>query len=65
MWKVVYIAKNKEDMKKAKTLLENAGFLVQEKEVSSGAKKSTQELCVPFSEAEEACELIYNNITNI
>ena len=35
MWKVVYIAQNKESMKRAKLLLEKNGFLVQVKEVNS------------------------------
>jgi len=65
MWKVVYIAQNKESMKRAKLLLEKNGFLVEVKQVNSGAKNSISELCVPFSEAEEAYELIYNNMNNI
>lgn len=62
MWKVVYIAQNREAMQKAKSFLEANGFLVQTKMVNPGAKGQSYELCVASSEAEEAYEIICNHM---
>lgn len=57
MWKVVYIVPSEENALKLKEMLTVNGFLVQVK--SSGSKHNKAfEICVPFSEAEDAYEVL-------
>lgn len=57
MWKVVYIAPTEEATQRIKKLLEENGFLVQLK-TSGGRHNKAFEICVPFSETEDACEVL-------
>ena len=63
MWKVVYIAQTKENAQEIKELLTNNGFLIQMN--VAGAKKGGQggayEISVPYSEAEDAYEVLCDN----
>lgn len=57
MWKVVYIAQNAHSADKIKQLLTENGFLIQMKSVG-GRHKDSYEISVPFSEAEDAYEVL-------
>jgi predicted ArsR family transcriptional regulator len=60
MWKVVYIAQSHEAASKIKQLLAENGFLTQiSKENSRG--QGVYEISVPFSETEEAYEVLCCN----
>lgn len=63
MWKVVYIAQTKETAQEIKKLLTENGFLIQMN--LAGAKRGGQggayEISVPFSEAEDAYEVLCEN----
>lgn len=56
MWKVVYIAQSEAHAQKIKQLLMDNGFLVQVK--ASGGKHKSYEIQIPFSEAEDAYEVL-------
>lgn len=57
MWKVVFIAQSEEHAKKIKEMLTANGFLIQVKS-SGGKHNKAYEICVPYSEAEDAYEVL-------
>ena len=57
MRKVVHIAHSEDSAKKIKDMLTANGFLVQLKG-EGGKNKKAYEICVPFSEAEDACDVL-------
>jgi hypothetical protein len=64
MWKVVYIAQNKDVLARAKAALEANSFLVQVREVAAGNRGCSYEICVPVSESQEAYEVICSIFTS-
>ena len=60
MWKVVYIAQTKENAQEIKELLTNNGFLIQTN-VAGAKKGGAYEISVPYSEAEDAYEVLCEN----
>lgn len=56
MWKVVYIVQSEAHAQKIKQLLVDNGFMVQIK--AAGAKHKSYEIALPFSEAEDAYEVL-------
>ena len=61
MWKVVYIAQNTTIADKIKAVLESNGFLTQTKLVGNRHGSGIYEISVPFSEVEDAYEVICEN----
>lgn len=57
MWKVVYIEQNEANAEKIKEMLTANGFLIRVKAVG-GKHNKAYEICVPFSEAEDAYEVL-------
>ena len=57
MWKVIFIAQGEDHAQKMQQLLEANGFLVKLQGVG-GKKKTSYEVCVPVSEAEDAYEVL-------
>lgn len=57
MWKVVYIVQSEEHALKIKNMLTENGFLIQIK-TSGGKHNKAYEICVPYSEAEDAYEVL-------
>lgn len=57
MWKVVYIVQSEEHAQRLKNMLTENGFLVQIK-TSGGKHNKAYEICVPYSEAEDAYEVL-------
>ena len=57
MWKVVYIEQNEANAEKIKEMLTANGFLIRVK-ASGGKHNKAYEICVPFSEAEDAYEVL-------
>ncbi len=57
MWKVIYIVQKEEHAQRLQQILTESGFWVKVK--SSGGKHNKAfEICVPFSEAEDAYEVL-------
>ena len=56
MWKVIYISPLEEKAVKIQQMLSANGFLVKVK--SAGKRSKDFEICVPFSEAEDAYEVL-------
>lgn len=61
MWKVVYIAQTAEAAAKIKEVLTANGFLTQTALSNSKHGNGVFEISVPFSEAEDAYEVICEN----
>lgn len=57
MWKVVYIEQNEANAEKIKEMLTANGFLIKVK-AAGGKHNKAYEICVPFSEAEDAYEVL-------
>ena len=57
MWKVIYIAQSEEHAQRLQQILSESGFLVKLKS-SGGKHNKAYEICVPYSEAEDAYEVL-------
>lgn len=62
MWTVVYIAPHKKAAEKLKDVLMREGLLVQLRPVGLPHDNGAIEILVPESEAEEALEIINENV---
>lgn len=64
MWTVVYMASNRENAEKLKSILLKEGLLVKLREVKRcGRKQAFFEILVPESEAEEAHTILIEHIS--
>lgn len=61
MWKVVYIAQKAETAAKIKNILAANGFLAQVGTSKAKSGCGAYEISVPFSEAEDAYDVICEN----
>lgn len=57
MWKVIYIAQSEEHAQRLQQILSENGFLVKLKS-AGGKHNKAYEICVPYSEAEDAYEVL-------
>lgn len=57
MWKVIYIAQSEEHAQRLQQILSENGFLVKLKS-SGGKHNKAYEICVLYSEAEDAYEVL-------
>ncbi len=57
MWKTVFITQSEAHAEKIKAMLTANGFLVQLKK-SHGRNNKNYEICVPYSELEDAYEVL-------